>query len=289
MQLTVERAVPLTASLLVHVALLIALLFMNLPQPEPEPEPLPIMVFMEPEQAAPAPAPAAMPAPVLPEPAATSSDPADEAEAAVTPPPEIEPAEEPVEPEPSAPPEPEAGSAEKATYADADMLEQMRRELEQSKAEQSKQERELLDKIEKLTVMRARGAKASYSSQGTAQGTVRELNIDRYPDHVQRLFMSRYGIKVQIKYVDGKGPSYINRATTERGTYYNRGGSGYFEVMSLTPAVINKMASLELEEQKKRGLDSMRTHVKSVEFGLKEFAGGRVDLIITGFETEPLD
>jgi len=175
-----------------------------------------------------------------------------------------------------------------AAQLDEKTLEQLRAELEQREAEQRKRKSQLMQEVAAITAQ-APGAKRPYVSDGAEQGTIREINIARYPKSMQERFFKRFHIKIQIKYLSGGSHSgFVNAVITDRGTYESHGGSGYYEVMTISPQLNRRMAQLELQELQRRHLDPLRTRVIEIVFGLREDEDGRVDLCVTRFKAEPI-
>jgi hypothetical protein len=290
---TLQRYLPITIciafSVFVHIVLFVVFLIFPLIRVQAQPEP-PESILMHVMRPPAPPAPMPEPPPPAPQPTATSVNPTEDVE------PQVEVTQE-SEPEAEQPERPAAPEEEPQienppapnVVADQETLDRMRRELERTMAQEKVKETEVLEQIAQMSD-EAPGMKRDYTTIGTDRGTVRELNIEGYPEAMQQRFMARYGIKVRLKYVDAsKNGSYINVARTDRGAYLNRGGRGYYEVLTLTDTVLKKMAQLEEAAMEERNLDPLRTEITLVVFGLTETPGGFVDLVITRFEAHPID
>ncbi|MCX8035956.1 MAG: hypothetical protein N3D11_02655 [Candidatus Sumerlaeia bacterium] len=324
MQALIEKHSPLALSLLFHAALLLALLrtwsepptpaprmpplFIHVVRPEPPLEPAPHQEnAAQPETAQTNPLPSK---PALSQPQRTSPEAVEDekAEAAVVlnpappdpvpipPQPETEKPPEPPAPQPpSATPTPPPTSQQIAPLPEPpispEMLEQFRASVEKTEAEQEAQKSRIMAQVATITnSAEAGGVKRPYTSAGSERGTVREIDMARYPKSMQERFMARYKIKIQSRLVkDGGRSSYVNAVTTDRGTYLNSGGTGYYEVMTLSGEVLARMAQLEEAELRKRNLNPTRALVREIVFGLREEPNGQVDLYVTRFRADPIE
>jgi len=247
------------------------------PQPREEIKPLEPEPEVKPEETPEPPKPAEEPKPE-PETKPTPSAIAELIENGAPPP--------SVEPLPASP----APSETQVPLIDPEIIEKLRQESEQEKERSAQEVAEVLDDLAEVTEKaKSEGVPAGFDSDGVAKGTVRQLDIEQYPKDWQRAFLARYRIKIEIKFVDGRGQSsYLNAVRTDKGTYVNRGGAGNFEVMTLSLEVLRKMAQLESEELRKRKLDPNRTRIAEVVFGLRESAAGQIDLVVTRFRAEAI-
>ena len=289
-----EKRSPTLISVLLHAALLLALWSTRVYVSPREPErmrPVLVHVVQPPEtlteHASVAPA---APAEPLPEVQRTSPNPSEEPSPEIAAVPMGESEEErptPVQPTPVPPTASERRVA--SVPLDDQTLEQWRTEQQRREAEQRLRKSKLMAEVAQISA-EAPGAKQPFASTGAEQGVVRLIDIKRYPQSMQQRFMRRYNIKIEHKYVrSGRGNSYINAVLTDKGSYLNRGGTGYYEVMTLSRELLALMADLEEKELRKRSLDPLRSSVREIVFGLREGANGQVDLVVTRFRAEAIE
>jgi hypothetical protein len=285
----VERRLPIILSLLAHTVLFLYLwmTFERRPAPPERMRPIQMHVVRPTEnvaEAAPAPAPVAAIQRTSPNPTEEETDkpPVEE---------QGEPDElevKPIAPQPT--PVPDTVREEKVarTTLDQDLLEKFRADLEQDEREHRLRKSKIMVEVAEEAA-KSPGLERPFASDGLAKGIVRRIDIASYPHDVQQRFMRRYGIVVRQKFVPaGKRQSFVNAVSTERGTYENRGSSGYYEVMTLSKQVLRRMAELEQEELLKRNLIPERSQLREIVFGLREI-DGQVDLVVTRFSAVPIE
>jgi hypothetical protein len=285
----VEKRLPLILSVLVHTVLFLYLwmTFEQRPAPPQRMRPIQMHVLRPPEnpsEAAPAPAPVTDIQRTSPNPIEEDTDkpPVEE---------QGEPDElevKPIAPQPT--PVPDTVREEKVarTTLDQDLLEEFRAELERDEQEHQMRKSKIMVEVAEEAA-KAPGLERPFASEGLAKGVVRRIDIASYPHEVQERFMRRYGITVRRKFVPaGARQSYVNAVSTERGTYENRGSSGYYEVMTLSKDVLRRMAELEQEELLKRKLALDRSQVREIVFGLREIEG-QIDLVVTRFSAVEIE
>lgn len=285
----VEKRSPMLISVLLHAVLLFALWSQVCVLPR-EPErmtPILMRVVRAPESPAEL-APAA--AAAVPAVQRTSPNPSEQPSPEIAAVADGEDEEEQPIPTKPTPVPPTASDQKVATVRlDEAILERLDAEQKQDEAELRLRKSKLLAQIAQIAA-EAPGVERPYASAGVDRGVVREIDIARYPKSVQQRFMRRYNIKIEHKYVHrGSSTSYINTVITDRGNYLNRGGTGYFEVMTLSKQLLAHMAVLEEQELRKRDLDPLRSHVREIVFGLRETPRGQVDLVVTRFRAEAVD
>lgn len=124
------------------------------------------------------------------------------------------------------------------------------------------------------------------STDGLREGVIRELDTSGVAPDIADRVLSKYGIQILIKYLDGteSGNGFLNRAKTMGGTYYNKSGTGHFQVFSFSQVAVAKMVRLEREAIIRRGLDPTRTRVQEVRYGIISTGGG-FDLGVTHFRS----
>jgi len=326
MQAIIEKHSPLVLSVLLHAVLLLALWTTWSEAPRPTQITLPILMHVlpppPPEPPAPSgnePARGSVLQQTSPNPSEkqlspvqrTSPDATEEEKPEVAvkiekpePPPtpeEKKPEEQPTPPQPVPTPAPTPtpgptmqlpDNRQVATITlDDRTLEQFRANLQKTEAEQEARKSNVMSKLTTITEAEGGGpgVKRPYASAGSDRGTVREIDLTRYPKSVQERFMTRYRIKIQTRFVQGGSrQSYVNAVTTDDGTYLNSGGSGYYQVMTLSKEVLARMAQLEEQELIKRNLNPERSLVREVVFGLREDGNRQVDIYVARFRAEPI-
>lgn len=124
------------------------------------------------------------------------------------------------------------------------------------------------------------------STDGLREGVIRELDTSGVAPDIVDHVLSRYGIQILVKYLDGTESTngFLNRAKTMGGTYYNKSGTGHFQVFSFSQVAVAKMVRLEREAIVRRGLDPTRTRVQEVRYGIISTGGG-FDLGVTHFRS----
>ncbi len=124
------------------------------------------------------------------------------------------------------------------------------------------------------------------STDGLREGVIRELDTSGVAPDIADRVLSRYGIEILVKYLDGTetGNGFLNRAKTMGGTYYNQSGTGHYQVFSFSQVAVAQMVLLEREAIVRRGLDPTRTRVQEVRYGIISTGGG-FDLGVTHFQS----
>lgn len=194
-------------------------------------------------------------------------------------------------PDPQPPPPAPAAQAE----LDDQTLRELERERERLRAELER-ERQLAEAIaERAMGQAARSpdrAPAPAAGGGSVPlGTVRELSLDGYPEHVVQEIMDRYELRVVEKAVaGGSNQNFLSSASTAEGGRFiaDRGGApGVYQVFMLSRKAVATMSRLEEEEIRRRGLDPMRTRVTRVKFGIVGHPP-ETDLGVLLLEAQPL-
>ena len=249
MQAFVEKQTPTLASVLLH-ALLLLFLWTRvdvLPRGPERPQPIAMQIVVPPPDAG-AGAAQPEPAPAMPEVQRTSPNPTEQPTPEI---PAIVQAEEETEEDKMAkadeekkdqlPPEPTPAPTTPSelkiakTPLDQQILEQFRAQQQKAEEDLKARKSKIMTQVAGISAAEAPGVKRPYASAGSDRGAVRELDITRYPPDLQARFKARYDVKVEVKRVEGGSrQSYINAVLTDRGTYLNSGGSGVFEVMTLS-------------------------------------------------------
>jgi len=304
MQAFLERQSPAVASVLLH-ALLLLFLWTQVevrPIEPPRPEPIEMQIVLppQPESSAGAGRPEAQPD--LSQVQRTSANPAEQPTPEVPAQPQAteeakeeetakpnEQKPEPTPPEPTPVPATTAEEKPAKTPLDPQTIEQFRAQQEKIQQDLEARKSRVMTQVSGFAPAQGPGVKRPYSSAGSDRGVIRELDISKFPVEMQERFKARYGITIQVRRVEGGSPqSYVNAVTTDHGTYLSSGGSGVFEVMTLSKKVLARIAELEEQELRKRNLDPLRSRVIEVVFGLREDDRGLVDLVITRFRAEPI-
>lgn len=292
-----ERNCGLVVSFTFHFALFFLLYNSAGPvtiPPPPEPELIHIALS---EEAAEPPAPLATSElesePELEEPI----QPPEEEEAEPQAPEPTEPLDEPIEQE-TLEPEPVSESQESEPtpeeQAEQDPFEQF---LERQRKSIQAENRELMENGSDAIADRLQMASIKLQSQkwlettrGADEGMIRKLDTMDVPPEIADRVLARYGIRITYRYIDGARSKYdfLNQASTSDGTFYNRGGKGYYQVFSFGPVAVSKMMRLVTEEMKRQGVAPSRTRVIEVVYGIVE-TPGRYDLGIKHIELAPVE
>jgi len=288
-----SKILSICGSILLHGLLLVLLWIMRQETALPaaaQDTPILMQIVMPPEP--PPPPAAAEAAPLLPQVQRTSPNPSEEPNPEA---PAVEPEAESEAEQPAVaelPDVPETPRKEEVAGAslDEETLEKWRRDLEQREAERQKTRTKL--ETVSTVVVEAPGVKRPYVTAGADHGTVRELDIERYPTHMQERFFRQFNIRIR-RGVEPPAPgrsSWVNAAKTHTGTYKNVGPpTGLCDVMTLSREVQYRMAELELAEIAQRKMDPERTRVEEIVFGLREDPDGRIDLCVTRFRAVPIE
>lgn len=121
--------------------------------------------------------------------------------------------------------------------------------------------------------------------------TIRELNLEGYPDQAVAEVMARYRMQVKMKLVQGgSNQSFLSSASSNRGDTFladRNSPPGLYQVFELSRDAVTKMSSLEEQAIRSRGMDPERTHVKRIRFGIIQ-SGGGYDLGVVELEAEPV-
>jgi hypothetical protein len=193
-------------------------------------------------------------------------------------------------------PEPQKrASAAAPAYSVRRISEDMLRSLEAEKKELAAQEKQLerqkddlRKRVEELAA-RDGGRQFLANTDGAAQGALRRLVLNDYPQNIVDRILKRYDIKITTRYISAdKASAYLNMAETRQGTYYNQPGEGLYDVFELSRKAVAKMVSLELAEMKRRGFDPNRTRTIEVDFGIVK-NGDDYDLGIVRFKAEQIE
>lgn len=122
-------------------------------------------------------------------------------------------------------------------------------------------------------------------------GTIRELKLQGYPDHVVGEIMLRYRLQVKMKVVQGgTNQSFLSSASSNSGDTFladRNSPPGLYQVFELSTDAVAKMSRLEEQAIRERGLEPAATHVKRIKFGIVQRGNG-YDLGVLEFEADPV-
>ena len=274
-----ERNGGYAASLAVHAMILFMLMAQRVETKARDPQPMDVLLQLLPE---PTPSPTPLPEdiqPVLPEDNRATEGTESPTDTPVS-------ADQPtMAPTPEAAPQPqdEEKQREQAVLAE---LARQKKALEVKRLELAQTRKEFRDQLqtEWSQPERSPGPK----TEGSLRGAVRSLELSNQPEEVVNKVLQRYKMKILWGYIDGPGGyNFLNSASTGDGTYLRRSGTGWGQVFQLSTEAVAKMASLETEEIRRRGLDPLKTRVVETVFGIVK-AGADYDLGVVKMEVEPL-
>ncbi|MFH0792986.1 MAG: cell envelope integrity protein TolA [bacterium] len=188
-------------------------------------------------------------------------------------------------PQPESTPQPEEAAARDEAMVEAELARQ-KKSLEVKRLELAQTHKELREQIQSQWSQEERSA--GPKTEGSLRGAVRTLELKDQPEEVVNKVLQRYKIKIFVQYVDRPDSyNFLNSASTQHETYYRRAGSGLSEVFQISPEAVAKMASLETEEIRRRGLDPQKTRVVETVFGIVQ-VGSDYDLGVLRMQVEPL-
>jgi hypothetical protein len=104
--------------------------------------------------------------------------------------------------------------------------------------------------------------------KGARVGVVRTLDLSNPDKKIAQRLMMHYDIRVNTRYVDQIGPSYLNSAASGGSVYSPVDKPGYYEVFEISPRAFERMVWLENQWLVSHGCNPDKTLVDSVAFGI---------------------
>lgn len=200
--------------------------------------------------------------------------------------------QEALEPEPES--EPQESEPEPEEQAEQDsfkqFLEQQRKSIQAENKERMENGSDAIADRLQMASIKLQSQRWLETSRGVDEGMIRKLDTKDVPPEIADRVLARYGIRITYRYINGAPSKYdfLNQASTSEGTFYNRGGKGYYQVFSFGPVAVSKMMRLVTEEMKRQGRPPSRTRVIEVVYGIIE-TPGRYDLGIKHIELAPVE
>ncbi len=225
-----------------------------------------------------------------PEMAAATGDPEDtlqelieELEEIAVPPEVSSPQESQPEPEPDVQEEP---SPEKLlAQAEQEKREKLEKAWEQYNAIQPQSDRRAsLKQAITADEVKVKGMKyLDEVTPGADTGAVRHFDMRGAPELVEEI-MQRYEMRYVTRYVKESSGGYLNKASSDRGSFHAPTEAGLYEVFEIGSAGTAKLRILETEALRSRGFNPKTDRVVSITFGIvrtehgwdlgvKDFAG----------------
>jgi len=272
-----ERNGGYAASLAAHAMILFMLMAQRVETKARDPQPMEVMLQLLPEPTPTPPPESAQP--VLPEEnrATEGTEPPTDAPVSAELPTMAPP------PDAALQPQDEEKQREETVLAE---LARQKRGLEVKRLELAQTRKEFRDQIQ--TELSQSERSPGPKTEGSLRGAVRSLELTNQPEEAVNKVLQRYKMKILWGYIDGPGGyNFLNSASTGDGTYLRRSGTGWGQVFQLSTEAVAKMASLETEEIRRRGLDPLKTRVVETVFGIVP-AGNDHDLGVVKMDVEPL-
>lgn len=132
--------------------------------------------------------------------------------------------------------------------------------------------------------------KTLFSTRGSRQGVIRELDTSDVSESVAQQVLDRYGCKIMLARVGAANPGgleYLSSAHTAQGLFVNRAGRGGSRVFSYPMSAVARMSQLEEDAIVRKGLDPAKTRVTRVLFGVLPTTAGW-DLAVKEIDFVPL-
>lgn len=124
-----------------------------------------------------------------------------------------------------------------------------------------------------------------------SKGAERQLEMEGFSPEITNQIMNRYDMRIETKRMKGSTQNFLSSASGSSGTYFT--GSevpdGIYEVWQLSRKAVSKMAHLEEEAIKAKGMNPEKTRVKKIVYGIVRTSDGGHDLGVTYFDAEPID
>ncbi len=121
---------------------------------------------------------------------------------------------------------------------------------------------------------------------------IREINFEGWPKQVVDEVMAKYGMRIEERFVTQfSRNTFVGHAAVASDHYYSVQGNlkpGIYKIFELSPRAVARLAALEEEELRRRGMNPEKTFVRRVVFGIQKVGQNVYDLGISEMDAQPL-